>query len=41
MEVNKCLDTLNASKRNIISVVNEIDSNTELLALRDVNQRKA
>ena len=41
MEVNKCLDTLNAGKGNITSVVNAIDSNIELSASRGVNQKKA
>ena len=41
MEVSKCLDTLDAGKGNITCVVNAIDSNTELSALRGVNQRKA
>ena len=41
VEIANCLDTLNGSKRNITSIVNAIDSNTELPILRDVSQRKA
>ena len=41
MEVSDCLDTLNASKGNIASVSNAIDSITKLPILKDTSQRKA
>ena len=41
MEVNDRSDTLNASKENIASVVNAIDSTTKLPTLRDTSQGKA